>query len=288
MTDAPSLVGTFAFEGTQLAYEVHGEGDRTVVYLHGLLMDRQMNVDLARTLAERGHRVVLLDLAGHGASDRPQHASAHRMDTYARQTVALLDHLGIDRAVVGGVSLGANVSLFVAAQAPDRVQGLVIEMPVLEWAVPAAALLFTPLLLVVRTAQRPVRALTSLVARVPRTPLGTVNSVLATLSTPPEVITAVLHGILTGPVAPSVEERRRIEAPALVIAHTRDLIHPFSDAEALVELLPRGELLPARSMLELRAAPGRLMGEIARFLDTLDTVPSAAAATGTAAAQDPE
>ena len=43
---------------------------------------------------------------------------------------------GSNRAVVGGVSLGANVSLLVAAQAPERVQGMVLEMPVLEWAVP--------------------------------------------------------------------------------------------------------------------------------------------------------
>ena len=53
------------------------------------------------------------------------------MDTYADHVVALLDHLGIDEAVVGGVSLGGNVSLLVAAQAPERVRGLVIEMPVL-------------------------------------------------------------------------------------------------------------------------------------------------------------
>ena len=99
-------------------------------------MDSNMNRRLAVDLAARGYRVVLLDLPGHGLSEKPKRASFHRMDTYAEHVVALLDHLGVDRAVVGGVSLGGNVSLLVAALAPDRVQGLVIEMPVLEWARP--------------------------------------------------------------------------------------------------------------------------------------------------------
>jgi pimeloyl-ACP methyl ester carboxylesterase len=87
---------------------------------------------------------VLLDLLGHGGSDKPAHATQHRMDRYARQVVAVLDELGVDRAIVGGVSLGANVSLRVAVQAPERVAALLLEMPVLEWATPAAASLFVP------------------------------------------------------------------------------------------------------------------------------------------------
>lgn len=267
-------VGTFEHGGSELAYEVHGEGDRVLVYLHGLLMDRQMNRSLARALAERGHRVVLPDFLGHGASDKPLRASRYRMDAYGREVVALLDHLGIERAVVGGVSLGAGVTLQVAVRAPERVQGLVIEMPVLEWAVPAAAMAFTPLLLAMHYAAGPAGWLTGLVARLPRTGNGSIDSLLSAGSGSPEVIKAVLHGILTGPVAPTVEERAAIEAPALVIAHTRDLIHPFSDAEALADLLPNGRLEPARSMLELRVTPARLTGAVADFLDQAWTTDS--------------
>jgi len=49
--------------------------------------------------------------------------------------------------VLGGLSLGADVSLFAATQHPERVRALVLEMPMIEWAVPAAAIIFTPLLL---------------------------------------------------------------------------------------------------------------------------------------------
>ena len=105
-------------------------------------------------------------------SDKPKRASFHRMDTYADHVVALLDHLGIDTAVVGGVSLGANVSLLVAALAPERVEGLVLEMPVLEWAVPAAAITFVPMLLAVHFARPLVSRTASLFRRLPRTGIG--------------------------------------------------------------------------------------------------------------------
>lgn len=258
---------SFDYQGSRLVYEEHGEGDHVLVYLHGLLMDSGMNRALAQELAARGHRVVLLDLLGHGRSDKPLRASYYRMDAYAREVVALLDHLGVDRAVIGGVSLGADVSLFVASEAPERVQALIIEMPVLEWAVPAAALLFTPLLLLMHYASGPMGFLTRQVARMPRSSNSTLNSLLDTASSSPEIIKAILHGILTGPVAPTVEERAAIAAPTMVIAHTRDVIHPFSDAEALVELVPGAQLEPANSMLELRIRPERLTEQIARFVD---------------------
>jgi pimeloyl-ACP methyl ester carboxylesterase len=258
---------SFEVDGSQLAYEVHGSGERVLVYMHGLLMDSEMNRTLAASLADMGNRVVLLDLLGHGRSAKPLRASEYRMDAYGRDVVALLDHLGVERAVIGGVSLGAGVSLQVAVARPERVQGLVIEMPVLEWAVPAAAMLFTPVLLAMHYAGTPAGYLARLFACVPRTSNGSLNSILGTLSMRPEVTKAVLHGILTGPVAPTEEERRGITAPTLVIAHGRDLIHPFSDAEALVELLPTGRLESARSPLELRIFPRRLTGHIAEFLD---------------------
>jgi len=83
--------------------------------------------NLAIAMAGLRSRVVLLDLLGHGRSDKPLQASAYRMDSYADEVVALLDHLQIDRAAIGGVSLGADVSLQVAVRAPERVAGLLHE-----------------------------------------------------------------------------------------------------------------------------------------------------------------
>jgi pimeloyl-ACP methyl ester carboxylesterase len=257
---------TFRFDGNDLAYEVHGEGDRLIVYLHGLLLDAEVNRGIAEALARRGNRVVLLDLLGHGRSDHPEHASLYRIDLYAHQVFALLDHLGADEAVLGGVSLGANVSLQAAVLAPERVRGLVLEMPALEWAVPAAAVLFVPLVLGLHYARPVANVIAHLMRSLPRTPFGPLNSMLNAASLPPDQMASVLHGILVGPTAPAVEERRTITVPTLVLGHRNDLIHPLNDATNLVRELPNAHLVRARSPLELRLWPDRLSSEMADFL----------------------
>ncbi len=264
---APFTDGSFEVEGLQIHYEEYGTGPNVLVFIHGILLDSQMNRRLASNLAASGNRVVLLDLPGHGQSDKPRHASAHRIDSYAHYVVALLDELGVDEAVIGGVSLGANVSLQVAAQAPERVRGLLIEMPVLEWAVPGAALVFLPMLLGVHYAAPLARAVAWLARRLPKTTIGPVDSFVNTLTLDPEETTAVLHGMLAGPVTPTYEERHAIAAPALVIGHKIDFIHPFTDADHLARQLPLARLVEARSVVELRFAPERLTSHIVEFLD---------------------
>jgi pimeloyl-ACP methyl ester carboxylesterase len=266
---APFEVGRFENGGVTMYYEVHGSGPRVFVFMHGILLDANLNRRLATDLAAAGNRVILLDLPGHGLSDKPRRASFHRMDTYARHVEALLDHLEIDKAVVGGVSLGGNVALLVASQSPERVQGLVIEMPVLEWAVPAAAITFVPMLIAVHLARRAVRVAGNIMRRIPRSGFGPLDSVMNTLSNDPVEIAAVLHGVLTGPIAPTVEERNNMHVPALVIGHRSDRIHPFNDAEQLADRLPDARLLQAKSVMELRLRPERLTGEIAQFLDAV-------------------
>ena len=257
----------FEHNGHWLAYEEHGEGDRVLVYIHGLLLDANLNRGLASALAEEGNRVVLLDLLGHGRSDKPAHAHEYRMDLYVEEVFALLDELGIDQAVLGGLSLGANVSLLAATQSPERVRGLVLEMPVLERAAPAVALTFVPLLLALHYAALPARLVTSVMRRLPRTHLGPLDSVLDAASLEPDQMAAVLHGVLLGPVTPTFEQRVAMTAPTLVLGHRADLIHPFSDARALTEQIPWAQLVRARSPLELRVRPRRLTSEIASFLD---------------------
>jgi pimeloyl-ACP methyl ester carboxylesterase len=271
---APYEVGQFVHDNLELYYEVHGSGPRVLVFLHGILMDANMNRRLAADLAAKGNRVVLLDLPGHGLSARPQRASFHRMDTYAGHVVALLDHLNMDQAVVGGVSLGGNVSLLVAAQAPERVRGLVVEMPVLEWALPAAAITFVPMLLAAHFARPIVGRLSKVFRALPRTGNGPLDSVMNMFSAEPHETAAVLHGILAGPIAPTVDQRAAMDIPALVIGHKVDHLHPFHDAEQLARRLPQGQLIQASSVLELRVHPERLTEEINGLLDTAWAAPA--------------
>ena len=61
----------FRYHGHKLVYDEYGDGERVVVLLPAILFSRRMHQPLAQTLAERGYRVLCLDVLGHGDSDRP-------------------------------------------------------------------------------------------------------------------------------------------------------------------------------------------------------------------------
>src|SRR4051812_17333567 len=259
---------TFSYHGHRLAYTSFGSGPQTVVLLHGLLLSQRMHLPLARDLAERGNRVVTLDLLGHGRSDRPRDMWRYSMSFFGEQVVALLDELEVDQAVVMGTSLGANTTLEIASLAPERLRGMVVEMPVLDNALLACALAFTPMLValtfgepLMRLAQRLARAVPE--RRVP----WFANVALDTFRQDPAPSAAVLQGLFFGRIAPHRTERRTFDVPSLVIGHRRDPVHPFSDAGMLTDELPRGRLLEAESIVELRFSPDRLTNEISAFID---------------------
>lgn len=245
----------------RLEFTEYGAGERWVVLLHGQLMPRRMHQHLARALAAGGMHVVTLDLLGHGRSDRPADPLMYSTTAFAEQVVALLDHLGAEQAVVGGTSLGANVALEVAVVAPDRVRGLLLEMPVLDNALEAGILAFGPLLFAARFLPVSISALRLVTRPVPRglVPFW-VGIGLDTLDQRPAPMAAVVHGLFFGRIAPARRMRRAIGAPAMVVGHPADPIHPAADAAMLAEEMPRARFVRARSILEWRVSPARLDG----------------------------
>jgi pimeloyl-ACP methyl ester carboxylesterase len=261
-------VPSFRHNGHRIAYSEFGSGPRTCVLIHGLLLSQLMHEPLARDLAARGNRVVTIDLLGHGHSDRPREPWNYSIPACAEQVVGLLDHLELDEAVILGTSLGANTALEVCLLAPERVRGTVIEMPVLDHALIGCVVAFTPLM-VGLTFGEPLLKLVARAARaVPRRLLPLHGNVLLdTVRQEPGPSAAVMQGLFFGRVAPHPEQRRTFAAPALVIGHRRDPVHPLSDAGMLADELPNARLLEADSIVELRISPDRLTGEIAGFLD---------------------
>jgi pimeloyl-ACP methyl ester carboxylesterase len=281
-------MSSFRFEGQRITYAEYGGGPaavtsagvrgrtaksarasaRPLILVHGVLLSQEMNRPLAKDLAARGNRVITIDLLGHGKSDRPRDMWRYSMGIFARQVLGLMDHLEIEQAVVMGTSLGANTALEIASVAPERLRGMVIEMPVLDNALLWSALFFTPQL-VALTFGEPIMKLLAKGARaVPRWLLPHYGNVLLDLvRQEPGPSGAVLQGLFFGRIAPHRDERRTFQVPALVLGHHRDPIHPFSDAGMLAKELPNGQLLEADSLMELRMHPERLTGEIASFLD---------------------
>jgi pimeloyl-ACP methyl ester carboxylesterase len=260
-------MASFRYDGQRLAYTTHGDGPRTTVLMPGLLLSQKMQRRLARDLAKRGNRVVTFDPLGHGESDRPREMWRYSIPAFARQTLALLDHLELDQAVIGGTSLGANITLEVASIAPERVRGMLIEMPALDNAIPACAVAFTPLLFALTFGEPAMRQVARVTRAVPRQVVpGLAEIILDWFSQEPGPSGAVLQGILFGRTAPERTVRQTLTPPALVIGHPRDPVHPFSDADMLAHELPNARLIDADSLLELRLRPERLTARIAEFI----------------------
>ncbi len=265
---------SFTHEGHRLVYDEYpslrgagGSAERVVILMPGLLFSRTMHGPLASTLAAEGYRVLCLDLLGHGASDRPPEMWNYSMTLFAQQVLALMDHLELERAVVGGTSLGANTALEVVAADPDRVQGMLIEMPVLDNALLGCAIAFTPLMVSLTFGAPLTRALSRVAAFVPRRGPLLGRMLLDWASQDPKPSASVLQGLFFGRTAPPGTERRTFTPPTLIIGHSRDPIHPFSDSDMLAHELPDARLIEASSILELRLSPERLTGEIVRFVE---------------------
>jgi pimeloyl-ACP methyl ester carboxylesterase len=237
-------MGAFRYEDHRIEYDSYGEGERVIVLVHGLLMNRRMYERLGPALAERDIRAVCVDLLGHGRSDRPEDLRLYSMPLFARQVVALIDHLGLDSAVVG----------------------LFLEMPVLDNALSAVAATFTPVMLGLRFGRPAFEVLSRLASALPRTNY-LVDIGLDWVRQRPGPSLAVLEGLLLGETAPHRQERREITTPTLVVGHPRDPLHPFSDSGMLVEELPNARLVEANSLLEWRTSPERLDAALAAFVE---------------------
>jgi pimeloyl-ACP methyl ester carboxylesterase len=258
---------SFKHDGYRLVYDEYGSGSRPLVLLPGLLLSRKMHAPLAEALAARGNHVYVLDFLGHGDSDRPRDLARYTMPLLGDQVLALLDHLEVDEVVLGGTSLGANVSLDVMTRAPERLRGAIIEMPVLDNALLGCAIAFTPLLVYLTFGSPIAKTVAWLARRIPRGSHNLVDTGLDWIGQEPGPSASVIQGLFFGRVAPPRSERALIETPSLVIGHPRDPIHPFSDADELARELRNARLVDANSIVELRLAPERLTNEIARFVD---------------------
>ena len=111
-------------DGIGIEVEVTGDG-RPVVLLHGFPDSGRLWRHQVPALAGAGFRVIVPDLRGYGASDKPDDVGAYAIPFLAADVLGVLDHLGVERAHVVGHDWGAALAWAVAAFAPERVDHLV-------------------------------------------------------------------------------------------------------------------------------------------------------------------
>lgn len=108
--------------GVKINYEVHGEGD-WVVMIGGYASANLSSWGAHLTEMAKSYKVLVLDNRGIGGSDVPDYPYTTQM--MARDTIAVMDHLKIERAHIFGKSLGGNMGQWIAIEQPDRVRSFV-------------------------------------------------------------------------------------------------------------------------------------------------------------------
>ncbi len=234
--------------------------------LHGLGADSGQCVGPFGDIG--GVDLICPDMPGHGQSA----SSDFSFENFVRIIAKLLDQLGVERAVVGGISMGASLSLKLALDYPELVEGLVLVRP--AW-IDRRAL--PQLSLVARvgrwlekdpdTAPKRLEADAEFIA-IARTNPAAAQSIRGLFTRKQaEVSAEVLNAMVHDRPFARLSELADIACPALVIANEGDPLHPIAVAQDIYAHLPeaRYALLPSR-YLEQSQHFSALTGEINAFL----------------------
>ncbi|MFE0629607.1 alpha/beta fold hydrolase [Streptomyces sp. NPDC058864] len=227
-------LATAVVNGVTLAYDDEGDGPGTaLVLVHGHPFDRSMWAPQI-SAASAGRRVIVPDLRGYGASEVVPGVTP--LETFARDVAALMDHLGVTAAVVGGLSMGGQIVMEFQRLFPGRTTGLLLAdtFPGAETAegrrardAMAERLLsegmsgYADEVLDRMIAPRNVTALPGVAAHVLRMMRGT----------SPQGAAAALRGRALRPDYGAV--LTAVQVPALIVVGREDVYTPVAEAEAM-------------------------------------------------------
>lgn len=246
--------GVAAIRDVELAYDVGGATEGVpFIWSHGLTSSRSEEdhfplVDLRKLRSD--HRIVRYDALGHGDSSvlpQPERGSWAELGS---DMVGLVDHLGLDRLVLGGASMGAGTALHAALELGDRVRGLVLVIPPTAWEERAAqTAMYGQLANIIE--RKGVAALLAAPPLPPPEPFVDDHEwhdrqAAGLRRADPRRLAANFRGAAFADL-PSFDRLRALKMPVLVLAWNSDPGHPVSTAERLAEALPNVEMRVAVS-----------------------------------------
>jgi pimeloyl-ACP methyl ester carboxylesterase len=240
----------FRNAGIDFYYEVHGHGP-PLIFSHGLAGSTERVQDLVTELPAE---LTIYDNRAHGRTAPIGDAAALTFPQMADDMARLLDHRGIEKAFVGGVSMGAGIALAFGLRHPDRAIGMILSRPAwLDTPFPSN-LEFAPILadlidqnglergmdLFERTECH--RALAALSPEAAHSLRDVIQSA------DPKALIAAYRAIPASTPMEAIDRLRNVRIPALVIGTTNDPIHPIEIAETWARELPLSDfrLIPSR------------------------------------------
>jgi pimeloyl-ACP methyl ester carboxylesterase len=241
-------------DGVVLHFEEQGDGE-AVFFQHGLGADAAQAAEVFP--AEPPVRRITLECRAQGRSDAGPLGELS-IRTFSEDLAFLAERLGIRRAVVGGISMGAAVSLRLAVLRPDLVSGLVLARP--AWLFDHSPDNMRPFALVGELLRQPDRkaardafARSDTAKRLAGEAPDNLASLLGFFDRPESTATAdLLTAIAADGPGVSEAEAKRIAVPTLVIGHRDDLVHPLAYAQRLGIIIPNARMVEIASKVASR------------------------------------
>jgi pimeloyl-ACP methyl ester carboxylesterase len=275
----PSEPAPFSAEhdGVTLSGEQSGDGI-PVVLLHGLTATRRYVVMGSRSLERSGHRVIAYDARAHGVSTPASDPSEYGYERLTGDLEAVLDIVGVQRAVLAGASMGAHTAVRFAIEHPERVAALALITPSFDPSSPLGpAELRRWDSLAEGLRDRGVEGFVDAyrLETVPERWRETIEKVLRqrlALHRYPGALADAIQAVPRSRPFESLEELAAIELPTLVVASRdeADPGHPLAVGELYARTIPGARLVvedpgpPARSPIAWQGgALSRLLGELA-------------------------
>ncbi|HXS20101.1 MAG TPA: SDR family NAD(P)-dependent oxidoreductase [Steroidobacteraceae bacterium] len=234
-----------SLNGIELAFEESGRGSQALLLIHGHPFDHTMWRPQFEPMTRLGWRLIVPDLRGYGVS-RDGGGEKATLEVFARDLIALLDHLKVEQAVVAGLSMGGQIAMEICRVAPNRVKGLVLAATfpraettlgkqqriataerLMNEGMAAYAAEMLPKMLAARSIQS-APEMAEHVLRMMR-------------NAPPGGAAAALRGRAERPDYSSILER--FERPALIVVGDEDAFTTRQDADRMHTLLKDSQLL---------------------------------------------
>lgn len=244
----------FERDNLRFHYLDSGEG-LPFIFQHGLGGDTNQTAEVFQP-PQPGVRFISMDCRGHGETRPLGDPDKIKFDTFADDVVALMDYLGMMSAVVGGISMGAGVSLNLALRHPARVRGLIVSRPAwLDQPLPDNLRIFPQVANYIRQygAQeglgrfRQSPEFTALQREAP----DVANSAITQFENPrAEDSIARLERIPQDAPSHNRAEWSTITLPVLVLANRVDPVHPFEYGAVIAAAIPGATLreIPSKSI----------------------------------------
>jgi pimeloyl-ACP methyl ester carboxylesterase len=217
-----------------------------LVFLHGLGGDLNQPRGLYRPAADV--RLITFDMRAHGETHPLGDEKKLTLATLADDLIGMLDHLGIEGGVVGGISLGAAVACSVALGFPERVLGLVLSRPAwIDRPLPENVDRYATIARLIRKfgpqeGLERFRAM-RLFQAIQRESPDCATSLEGQFSQPrAQECVARLECLAQDTLCADGASFRRINRPTLILANHQDPIHPWAVASTLHQLIPDSEL----------------------------------------------